>query len=139
MINNTCYNSSGCGSYQKWRIGNDVRSILLANSGITTQVGQNIFPLIAPENVKGDFIIYQRDKYSKQTTKMGVYEDDCQLVVVAVAESYDDALNLAELIDNTLTGKHIKDDGTRITIDLVDSTEAFEDLKYIETLLFKIK
>lgn len=138
MINNTCYNS-GCGSYQKWRIGNDVRSILLANSGITTQVGQNIFPLIAPENVKGDFIIYQRDKYSKQTTKMGVYEDDCQLVVVAVAESYDDALNLAELIDNTLTGKHIKDDGTRITIDLVDSTEAFEDLKYIETLLFKIK
>ena len=138
MINNTCYNS-GCGSYQKWRIGNDVRSILLANSGITAQVGQNIFPLIAPENVKGDFIIYQRDKYSKQTTKMGVYEDDCQLVVVAVAESYDDALNLAELIDNTLTGKHIKDDGTRITIDLVDSTEAYEDLKYIETLLFKIK
>ena len=113
--------------------------MLLSNSGITAQVKNNIYPLVAPENVVGDFIIYQRDKYSKQATKMGVYEDDCQLVVVAVAESYDDALNLAELIDNTLTGRHINDDGIKISIDLVDSTEAFEDLKYIETLLFKIK
>ena len=137
-MTSTCYNS-GCGSYQKWKIGNEVRSMLLSNSGITAQVKNNIYPLVAPENVVGDFIIYQRDKYSKQATKMGVYEDDCQLVVVAVAESYDDALNLAELIDNTLTGRHINDDGIKISIDLVDSTEAFEDLKYIETLLFKIK
>lgn len=138
MNSDTCYNT-GCGSYQKWKIGNDARSILLTNTGITAQVGTNIYPLVAPENVKGDFIIYQRDKYSKTATKMGVYEDECQLVVTAVADNYDNALNLAELIDNTLTGKHTNDNGVTITIDLADSTETFDDLKYIETLLFKIK
>lgn len=138
MNNNTCGNK-GCQSYQKWAIGNDVREMLLANTALTQYVGSNIYPLIAPEGTEGEFIIYQRDKYKKEWTKIGVYEDVCHLLVTLIADNYDNAIFLASQIDNTLTGKHTKDTGEKIDINLIDSTESFDDNKYIETLLFEIK
>lgn len=138
MNSDTCINT-GCNSYQKWAIGNDIREVLLANTAITEAVGTNIYPLIAPENTEGDFILYQRDKYRKSYTKMGVYEDSCNIIITVVSDSYDNALYLASEIDNSLTGRHTKDTGERISMNLIDSSESFEDNKYLETLLFEIK
>lgn len=138
MNSDTCINT-GCNSYQKWAIGNDIREVLLANTAITEAVGTNIYPLIAPENTEGDFILYQRDKYRKSYTKMGVYEDSCNIILTVVSDSYDNALYLASEIDNSLTGRHTKDTGERISMNLIDSSESFEDNKYLETLLFEIK
>ena len=138
MNSNTCRNTS-CQSYQKWAVGNDIREILLANSALTEHVGTDIYPLVAPEGTEGSFILYQRDKYSKSYTKLGVFEDDCHLIITAVADDYDIAIFLASQIDLTLTGRHTKDTGEVITVNLIDSSEAFDDNKYIETLLFEIK
>lgn len=135
MICNTELNS-----YQKWHIGNDIRDILLADSGVSSQVGsEHIYPLVAPENTKGDFIVYLRQKYAKKMVKQGVYEDECEVAVIGVSDSYDNAIDLAAKIDNALTGTHTNDEGQRIDITLIDSTEVFEDNKYIETLVFQIK
>jgi hypothetical protein len=134
----SCYNT-GLNSYQKWFVGNDIRDILLAESGVTEQVENNIYPLVAPENTLGDFIVYSRQKYSKDTVKAGVYQDECQVAVVAISDNYDKAIELASKIDNALTGKHILPNGIRLDIMLADSTEVFDDNKYIETLLFTIK
>lgn len=131
---NNCLNS-----LQKWEIGNEIRAILLADSGISEAISTNIFPLVAPEDTKGDFIIYQRDKYSKSWSKMGVYDDECQLYVTAISDNYDNAINIAKLIDNALVGKQVDSKGNEFFIDLVDSTESFEDDKFIETLLLRIK
>lgn len=134
MICNTALNS-----YQKWFIGNDIRDILLADSGVTAQVGANVYPLVAAENTKGDFIVYSRQKYGKDLVKQGVYQDDCEVAVVAISENYDNAIALASKIDNALTGTHTIDSGATIDITLSDSTETFDDNKFIETLLFTIK
>lgn len=132
--------NTGLGSYQKWFIGNDIRDILLADSGVSSQVKEeHIYPLVAPENTKGDFIVYMRQKYSKDYVKAGVYEDDCEVAVIGISENYDDAVALASKIDNALTGSHINEKGEKIDITLIDSTEVFEDNKYIETLVFRIK
>ena len=134
-----CYNT-GLQSYQKWFIGNDIRAILLADGAVSGQVGNHIYPCVAPENTLGDFIVYQRSKYSKESVKMGVYSDDCEVAVVAISENYDNAIALASKIDNALTGNHVVgENNVRIKIELKDSTEVFEDNKYIETLLFEIK
>lgn len=133
---NTCIN---IGSFQKWRIGNEVRALLLNNPDIVQKLGHNIYPIVAPENTDGEFIIYQRDKYRKSWTKMGIYEDECHLYVMAIADDYDAAIDLAEMIDNTLTGKHTTEKGEGFTMDLIDSGEDFTDNKFIETLLFEIK
>jgi hypothetical protein len=133
MICNTALNS-----YQKWFIGNDIRDILLADEEVSGQVGNHIYPIVAPENTIGDFVVYSRQKYSKDLVKQGVYQDECEVAVVCLSDDYDDAIALASKIDNALTGTHIKN-GVRIEIALKDSSETYDDNKYIETLLFSIK
>lgn len=132
--------NTGLNSYQKWHIGNNIRDILLADSGVSSQVSsEHIYPIVAPENTKGDFIVYIRQKYAKKMVNQGVYEDECEVAVIGISENYDNAIDLAEKIDNALTGTHTNDDGMKINITLLDSTEVFEDNKYIETLVFGIK
>lgn len=130
--------NTGLNSYQKWFIGNDIRTLLLNDENIVKQVGSNIYPLIAPESTEGDFIIYMRNKYSKSMVKMGVYQDECEVAVVGISDNYDDAVALAAKIDNALTGHHVLN-GARLQITLADSTETFDDDKYIQTLVFNIK
>lgn len=134
MICNTSLNS-----FRKWHIGNDIRDILLSDSGVTAQVGQHIYPIIAAEGTDGDFIVYSRQEYSKNSVKQGVYEDNCVVAVVAISDSYDRAVDLADNIDLALTGTHTNTNGDSFEIVLQDSSETFEDFKYIETLLFRIK
>ncbi len=134
MVCNTALNS-----YQKWYIGNDIRAILLSDEAVSGQVGNHIYPCVAPEGTEGDFIVYSRQRYAKQEAKMGVYSDDCEVAVVGISDNYDNAIALASKIDNALTGQHVVSGGTRINIELKDSTEVFDDNKYIETLLFEIK
>ena len=132
------YYNTGLNSYQKWFIGNDIRAILLNDEEIVKQVGSNIFTLIAPETTEGDFIIYIRNKYNKSAVKMGVYQDECEVAVVGISDNYDSAIALASKIDNALSGQHTLEGGVRLQITLSDSTETFEDDKYIETLVFTI-
>lgn len=134
MICNTAFNS-----YRKWYIGNDIRDILLADDAIRGQVGNHIYPIVAAENTIGDFIVYSRQEYSKDLAKAGVYQDVCRVAVVAISDNYDNAIALADKIDLALTGTHTNDQGVKIDIILEDSTETFDDNKYIETLLFRIK
>jgi hypothetical protein len=138
MNNMGCWNT-GLDSFQKWNIGNVVRSILLSDEDINEQVGENIFPIVAPEDTEDDFIVYRRMQYTKKAVKHGVYEDICEIAVIAVSENYDDSIVLAEKIDNTLSGQHKLSNGYRLDIVLSDSTEIFEDNKFLQTLIFTIK
>ena len=60
------------GVCQKWFIGNTIRDILI-DSTVYEQVGNHIYPLVAPENTKGDFIVYLRQKYGRESVKQGIY------------------------------------------------------------------
>ena len=131
--------NSALNSYRKWYIGNDIRDILLADEAVYNQVGNHIYPIVAAENTVGDFIVYSRQEYSKTSVKQGVYQDDCKVAVVVVSDNYDNAIALADKIDAALTGTHTINEGVDIDITLFDSSETYEDNKYIETLLFSIK
>lgn len=128
-------NSIGC---KKWDIGNFIRTLLLDDDEIRERVGNHIYPIVAAENTVGDFIVYSRQNYSKSIDKMGVYEDIAKEAVVVVSDNYDRSIELAELIDNALTGTH-RSGECKFDIMLDDSTETFDDNKYIQTLLFTIK
>lgn len=130
----SCFNIA----YPKWHIGNDVRAILLADANVSALVGSKIFPCVAPENTDGIFIVYSRDKYSKSLSKSGFYQDECHLAISIVSDNYDDGIDLAEAVDEALTGEHTIGEN-KIDMSLADSTETYDDFKYIETLLFSIK
>lgn len=120
----------------KFKITTKIRAALLEQSEITDIVGDQIFPIIAPKDTPGDFIVYQRDEYSKNYTKMGISEQSCRVYVNAVSEDYDRSQELAFQINECLEGYH---PDLCMDVKLVDSTEDFEDNKYIQVLLFDIK
>lgn len=122
---------------QKWRIGNYIRTLLMNSDGLSAKIGNQIYPIVAPEGVKGEFVIYNRVSYSKDWSKMGVTKESCTVGLTIVSDSYDCSLELAEMIDNILTGEHLWNDG-RIKISLEDSSETYTEQKYIQTLLFRI-
>lgn len=125
----------------KFKVTTAVCSLLLANEDIVNIVADRIFPIAAPKDTEGTFIIYQRDSYSAPITKMGAELDGCDVYVDVISNDYDESQDLAEKIYLTLFGNHTVN-GKEITITLKDSTEDCDisetGRKYIQVLLFNI-
>ena len=117
----------------KFKIGTTIRQLLLNDEKIKKAVGNNIFPLIAPEETTGSFIIYQRDEYSKEYTKQGIYEESCVMYITVVADTYDIsqkiAIDVNDLLENYTDNFRIR---------LTDSTEDYAESKFIQVLKFNI-
>lgn len=64
-------------AFSKFSITTDIRKLLVNDNDLKALVGNNIFPLVAPEGTTGDFIMYYRDKYGKEYTNYGVFNDEC--------------------------------------------------------------
>lgn len=129
----------------KFKITTPIRKILLEAPDIMSLVDPNdpsdpedkgVYPVVAPKGTKGDFIVYQRDEYSREYTKMGVNSERCRVYINAISENYDRSKELAYQIDKSLSGFH---DDPKMEVKMVDSTEDFEDGKYIQVLLFEIE
>lgn len=119
----------------KLAVTTEVRSILLASDEIAKMIGDKVFPIVAPNETKGDFIIYQRDGYKQEYTKMGVARQVPTVFVNAVSDDYDRSLRLASLIYEALSGSFYNPD---MTIKLEDSTEDYADKKFFQVLQFSI-
>lgn len=120
----------------KLAITTEVRSIILASEEIAQMIGDKVFPIVAPDGTKGDFIIYQRDGYKQEYTKMGVARQIPTVFVNAISDDYDRSLQLASLVYEALEGDFCKPD---MTIHLEDSTEDYSDGKYFQVLQFSIE
>ncbi len=120
----------------KLAITTEVRAILLADEEITSLIGEKVFPIVAPNGTEGDFIIYQRDGYKQEYTKMGVARQVPTVFINAVSDDYERSLELASLIYETLSGSFSNPD---MTIQLEDSTEDYSDGKYFQVLQFSVE
>lgn len=120
----------------KFKITTEIRSLLLADKDITDSIGEKVFPIVAPDKTDGDFIIYQRDGYKQEYTKMGVARQIPIVYVNAVSEDYDRSQDLASLIYDALEGSF---SNPKMTIHLEDSTEGYSDGKYFQVLQFSVE
>lgn len=119
-----------------FKITTELRAILLENEEIIDLIDDKIYPIIAPEDTDGSFIVYQRDGYKQAYSKLGVAEQIPIVNIAAISDNYDCSQVLASLIYNSLSGKFRDPD---IHIQLEDSTEDFIDSKFIQVLQFSIK
>lgn len=120
----------------KFKVTTEVRGLLLDSPEIFALIGERIFPLVAPVDTDGDFIVYQRDGYKQERTQMGVSTQKPQVYVNAISSDYDRSQELASLIYEVLEGDFTN---PTMRIRLEDSTEDYEDGKYIQVLLFSIE
>jgi hypothetical protein len=125
----------------KFFVCTEIRKMLLEDPELNELVGNQIYPIVAPEGTKGDYIVYVRDQYSISRTKQGIYEQSCIVFISCVSESYDTSQKLASSVFNCLDGRHkITTENLVInSIEMLDSTEDYTGDVYIQTLEFSIK
>ena len=114
-----------------------VVKILREDDGIRSfGVEDKISPLVAPEGPAGDFLVYQRDGYERQDTKMGIALQRSIFYIIAVSMDYDRSLSLAEAVYTALEGDH-PDENVRIRME--DYSEEYVDKKFLQVLRFSIQ
>lgn len=119
----------------KFRITTVIRQILLQNLDLVELIGDKIYPLYAPDDTEGDFVLYTRDEYSIDRTQMGICLQKCKVFINVVSADYDRGQEIAEKIFKILDGDY--SDGMKIR--MIDSTEDIADKKYVQVLLFSIE
>lgn len=118
-----------------------IREKLLEDEKIKELVDSRIYPIIAPEGTQGNYIVYVRDEYSIDRTKVGIAYHNCIVFISCVSSSYDESQEIADAVFQALDGKYkINTEQHNInSIELIDSTEDYNGDVYIQTLSFSIK
>ena len=109
---------------RKWYIGSWIRAKLL-------NITNNVFPVVAPENSKGDIIVYRRTSIERSQSHIGYYE------VAIISDSYDRTAEIAEQVDDAMSGT-FNEDGKRFVSHISGGYEDFQDGKYYNIITFKI-
>lgn len=114
-------------------VGVYARQRLLADASIQALVGQKIYPSVAKESTPGTFIVYERDSYNVETSKMGIYLEEAQIGYEVVSDDYDEGAAAALAVCRVLQGKH-----GGFSFKIVLAREFYEEKKFRQILVFKI-
>lgn len=121
---------------KKFKIITEVVGLLLSSEALVKMIGDKVFPIVAPEGTEGDFVVYQRDGFKREDTKMGRALQQSLFYITAVSEDYDRCLDIADAVFDTLEGDFANPD---MRIKLEDYTEDYADKKFIQILQFSIQ
>lgn len=121
---------------EKFTVGTTLRKTLLSNTELQKHISNQIYPLIAPENTSGDFIVYKRNNYKKDYTKEYLVVESCTIAFIVVADNYDKSQQIALLVNDILENTVLEDN---TNIRLIESNEDYLDEKYIQELIFNIE
>jgi len=108
-------------------------------SKIGSLVNNRCYPLIAENGTTYPFIIYQRDSLDSTFCKDGVYEDEVNVSVRVVTDTYNEGIDLAQSVREAMTFNNytIEDGGTYTSL-MVQADEEFTNDAYVQTLIFRI-
>ena len=103
--------------------------LLEANTGLTTLVGTNIYPIDAKQGTTFPFIVVKRTNIDTQYSKDGRVSDTVGFSVIVVAESYIDSVTIAQLVRQTLElYRGVVDATNDVSIKYITFTGINEDL-----------
>lgn len=125
----------------KFRVCTLLRQMLLDDEDVKSLVGNQIYPIIAPEGTEGNYIVYVRDEYSIERTKQGIYNQNCVVYISCISPDYDVSQTMAEAVFTVLDNRYnLTNEHTSVqSITMTDSTEDYDGDVYIQTLQFTIK
>ena len=110
-------------AFSKFTITKELYSLLNSNTGLTSYVGENIYPIVAPQkddsgNEIKECIVYYREKYSKEYIQNNI------------------------VVNEIIEGVHQNESGYNYQCRLIDSDEnviGVNNDKYIQVVTFEIK
>lgn len=107
-------------------------------SKIGSLVNNRCYPLIAENGTSYPFIIYQRDSLDSTFCKDGVYEDEVNVSVKVVTDTYNAGIDLAQSVREAMTFNNYTSEGGTYTSLMVQADEEFSNDAYVQTLIFRI-
>lgn len=124
----------------KISIAKDLRPMLLARERLTALVGENIFPLYAPEGTVGDFILYQRTAGGSEVNQMGLTGEWCEVTLNVVSDDYVKGVEIAEELRSVLQDVYVGEERDQLVMS--NSREDFVGennvVKYVQILVFTV-
>lgn len=116
-------------------IGKDIYNILSADTQIASAA--TICPIVIPDEIKGNYIVYQRQSTEFIGTKDYILKESDNVNLLVVTDNYNDGIDLAEKVLNALLTNDYQ--GTDIEgIDVVTTDESYSEGKYIQNIIVKI-
>lgn len=112
-----------------------IYKLLVANKDLVAMVDNKMFPLIANENTTFPFVVYQRDSIYTEYTKDGKYCDNINISINIAATTYNQSIEIAELVRTAVEGKRIDDISS---IRLISMNEDYLEDTYIQNLQFNV-
>lgn len=123
----------------KISIAKDLRPMLLARESLKALVGENIFPLYAPEGTAGDFILYQRTAGGSEVNQMSLTGEWCEVTFNVVSDDYVKGVEIAEELRSILQDVYVDDKDQLV---MSNSREDFVGennvVKYVQILVFTV-
>lgn len=112
-----------------------VYKLLVANKDLVAMVDNKMYPIIANENTTFPFITYQRDAIYTEYTKDGKYCDNINISINIAATTYNQSIEIAELVRTAIEGKRIDNINA---IRLISMNEDYLEDIYIQNLQFNV-
>ena len=123
----------------KISIAKDLRPMLLARESLASLVGENVFPLYAPEGTAEDFILYQRTAGGSELNQMSLTSEWCEVTFNVVSDDYVKGVEIAEELRSALQDIYVDDKDQLV---MTNSHEDFVGennvVKYVQILVFSI-
>lgn len=123
------------------KIGKTIYKMLSGSTAVTAEVGNKIYPLIAPDTTTFPFIVFSRSGIDTQYCKDCVYEDRATITVIVVAEDYETAVDTANAVRQAIENKRYNDTENQIEIKgayLQGVTEYYQNDTHVQTLNFTV-
>lgn len=120
----------------QFNVASVLAALLRADSAIAERVGTRVFPVVAPENTPGDFIIYQRDGYEEQGSKTGLALRSPCVFISCITVGYEAGQQLAARVYDVLMQPGIVAPG--VYVRMTDSTEDYYERKFAQVMKFTV-
>lgn len=127
-------------------IGKAIYSLLVSDTTVSSLVGENIFPLVAPEGTEFPYVVYSCVSMTTARDKDQLfYQQDVSEAVIVCTEDYTSGIEIATAIAQALQFEEkqvILDSG--MTIDIMEAgfsgkTEDYVQNTYVQGLMFNLK
>ena len=112
-----------------------IYKLLVANEDLVAIIDNKMYPIIANENTTFPFIVYQCDSIYAEYTKDWRCNDNINISINIAATTYNQSIEIAELVRTAIEGKRIDNINT---IRLISMNEDYLEDTYIQNLQFNV-
>lgn len=86
---------------KNFKIGSEIRNVILSSSAVKNAVDTKVFPLIAAAGTTFPFVVYRRSSYSPQSDKDALSES-VYMEIAIICTNYEQSVSIANDVADVL-------------------------------------